>query len=57
MQRATLGKSDSEAARGGGEGRGEQRRGLHMKALMRDLGTRLACRHHSFCKKRKTLWK
>ena len=26
---------------GGGEGWGEQRRGLHTKALMRDLGTRL----------------
>ena len=28
---------------GGAEGRGEQRRGLRTKALMRDLGTRLAC--------------
>ena len=32
---------------GAGEGRGEQ----HMKALMRDLGTRLACRHRSFVSK------
>ena len=28
----------------GAEGRGEQRRGLRTKALMRDLGTRLECR-------------
>ena len=27
----------------GGEGRGEQRRGLRTKALMWDLGTRLEC--------------
>ena len=30
---------------GVGEGRGEQRRGLRTKALMRDLGTRLECLH------------
>ena len=30
------------------EGRGEQRRGLRTKALMRDLGTTLACRHRVF---------
>ena len=35
---------------GGGEGRGEQRRGLRMKALMRDLETRPECRHKTFCK-------
>ena len=27
----------------GGEGRGEQRRGLRTKTLMQDLGTRLEC--------------
>ena len=40
---------------GGGEGRGEQRRGLRTKALMRDLGTRLACRHRVFVRTGKTL--
>ena len=34
----------SEEGGGGGEGRVEQRRGLRMKALMLDLGTRLECR-------------
>ena len=35
----------------GTKGWGEQRRGLRTKALMRDLGTRLACQHKSFCKR------
>ena len=42
---------------GGGEGRHEQRRGLCTKALMRDLETRLACRHRVFVRIKKTLWK
>ena len=41
----------------GAEGRGEQRRGLHTKALMRDLGTRLECRQRAFVRTGKTLWK
>ena len=32
----------------GAEGRGEQRRGLRTKALIRDLGTRLECRQRVF---------
>ena len=32
----------------GAGGQGEQRRGLRTKALMRDLGTRLECRHRVF---------
>ena len=39
----------------GAEGRGEQRRGSRTKALMRDLGTRLECRHKSFCKNWKNI--
>ena len=39
----------SEKSESGAEGRGEQRRGLRTKALMRDLGTRLECRQR-FCK-------
>ena len=42
---------------GGAEGRGEQRRGLRTKVLMRDLGTRLECRHGVFVGTGKTLWK
>ena len=42
---------------GGGEGRGEQRRGLRSKALMRDLGTRLECRQRGLVRTGKTLWK
>ena len=41
----------------GAEGRGEQRRRLHTKALMRDLGTRLECRHRGFIRTGKTLCK
>ena len=41
----------------GAEGRGEQRRGLRTKALMRDLGTRLECRQRVFVRTGKTLWK
>ena len=41
----------------GGKGRGEQRRGLRTKVLMRDLGTRLECRHRVFVRTGKTLWK
>ena len=42
---------------GGAKGRGEQRRGLRTKVLMRDLGTRLECRHGVFVGTGKTLWK
>ena len=43
----------------GAEGRGEQRRGLRTKALMRDLGTRLESRQSDLPKRStgKTLWK
>ena len=41
----------------GGEGRGEQRRGLRTKALTRDLETRLESRHRVFVRTGKTLWK
>ena len=45
----------------GAEGRHEQHRGLRKKALMRDLGTRLKCRHGVFVRTvvitGKTLWK
>ena len=41
----------------GAEGRSEERRGLRTKALMRDLGTRLECRHRVFVRTGKTLWK
>ena len=41
----------------GAEGPSEQCRGLLMKALMQDLGTRLECRHRVFVKNGKTLWK
>ena len=34
----------------GAEGRGEQRRGLRTKALMRDLGARLECQQRVFVK-------
>ena len=40
-----------------GRGPAEQRCGLRMKALMRDLGTRLECRHRVFVRTGKTLWK
>ena len=43
--------------RRGAEGRGEQRRRLRMKALMRDLETRLECRQRVFVRTGKTLWK
>ena len=39
----------------GDEGRGEQRRGLRTKALMRDLGIRLECQQNSFCKNWKNI--
>ena len=32
----------------GGQSRGKKHRGLHTKALMRDLGTRLECRQRVF---------
>ena len=41
----------------GAKGRGEQRRRLRTKALMRDLGTRLECRQRAFVKTGKTLCK
>ena len=41
----------------GAEGRSEQHRGLRTKALMRDLGTRLECRHRVFVRTGKVLWK
>ena len=41
----------------GAEGRGELRRGLCTKALMRDLGNRLECRQRVFVRTGKTLWK
>ena len=41
----------------GAEGRGEQRRGLRTKALIRDLGTRLECRQRVFVRTGKTLSK
>ena len=37
------------------QGRVEQRRSLRTKALMWYLGTRLACRHKSFCKNWKNI--
>ena len=39
-----------------GQIRGKQHRGLRTKALMRDLGTRLECRHRVFVRTEKTLW-
>ena len=41
----------------GAEGQAEQRRGLRTKALMRDLRTRLECRHRVFVRTGKTLVK
>ena len=41
----------------GVKGRSEQRRSLHTKALMRDLGTRLECRQRVFVRTGKTFWK
>ena len=39
------------------EGRDEQRRILHMEALMQDMGTGVDCRHRVFVRTGKTLWK
>ena len=54
---STKSKRKSVPPARGAEGRGEQRRGLRTKASMRDLGTRLACRHRVFVRTGKTLWK
>ena len=55
---AGLGATDQTSVdqTGEAEGRGEQRRGLRTKPLMRDLGTRLNCQQKVF-RTGKTLWK
>ena len=40
---------------GGGEGRGEQGRGLRTKSLTRDLGTRLQCRQRDLVRTGKNI--